>query len=70
MPVEDFKNWRNGEFSRNEVSFFRYNENPYFLIDTQRSKRNTFEFSFTADLEYQFNDNLKATLRPNYQVSQ
>ena len=68
VPIEDFKNWRNGEFSRNEVSFFRYNENPYFLIDTQRSKSNVSEFSFTADIEYQFNDNLKATLRPHYQT--
>src|SRR5699024_5586276 len=38
VPITEMKNWRDGYFTRNEVSFYRFYENPYYLIDTKRDK--------------------------------
>jgi TonB-linked SusC/RagA family outer membrane protein len=69
IPLSTMKNWRDGEFTRNEVSFFRFYENPYFIIDTQRNKSDFTEFTIIADAEYKFNENLTATLRAGYTSS-
>ncbi|AUC86754.1 SusC/RagA family TonB-linked outer membrane protein [Polaribacter sp. ALD11] len=66
IPLSEMKNWRDGEFTRNEVSYFRFYENPYFIIDTQRNYADYTEFTLIADAEYKFTDNLKATLRAGY----
>ncbi|MFL0104499.1 SusC/RagA family TonB-linked outer membrane protein [Tenacibaculum maritimum] len=69
LPLDQMKNWRTGKFTRNEVSFFRFYENPYFIIDTQREKTDNNQFTFTADFSYEINDWISATLRPNYTYS-
>jgi len=69
IPLEDLKNWRDGEFSRNEVSFFRFYENPYFIIDTQRNYSDFTSFNVIADAAYSFTDKLTATLRAGYTSS-
>jgi TonB-linked SusC/RagA family outer membrane protein len=69
LPLDQMKNWRTGKFTRNEVSFFRFYENPYFIIDTQREKTDNNQFTFTADFSYEINDWISAALRPNYTYS-
>lgn len=66
IPLSEMKNWRTGKFTRNEVSFFRFYENPYFIIDTQREYNDVEEFNFVADANYEVNDWIKATLRAGY----
>ena len=66
LPLDQMKNWRDGEFTRNEVSFFRFYENPYFIIDTQRNYTDVTSFTLVADAEYKFNENLTATFRAGY----
>ncbi|WP_298780007.1 SusC/RagA family TonB-linked outer membrane protein [uncultured Polaribacter sp.] len=66
VPISKLKNWKTGEFSRNEVSFFRYTENPYFIIDSQRFDETTYEFALASDLAYEFSDALNATFKANY----
>ncbi len=66
LPLSEMKNWQTGEFTRNEVSFFRFYENPYFIIDTQREKNAERQFNFVADFEYKFNDWITASMRSNY----
>lgn len=66
LPLDQMKNWKDGEFTRNEVSFFRFYENPYFIIDTQRNFTDTMSFTVIADAEYKFNENFTATLRAGY----
>ncbi|MHC9088241.1 SusC/RagA family TonB-linked outer membrane protein [Tenacibaculum sp. IMCC1] len=66
LPLDQMKNWRTGKFTRNEVSYFRFYENPYFIIDTQREKTDINQFNFIADINYEINDWISATVRPNY----
>lgn len=66
VPLAEMKNWRTGEFTRNEVSFFRFYENPYFIIDTQREKTDYFQFNILANAAYEFTDWLEASLRVGY----
>lgn len=66
IPLEDLKDWRTGEFARNEVSFFRFYENPYFIIDTQREKNDYFQFNLLTNLNYEFNDWINATINLGY----
>ena len=51
-----WKNWRTGKFTRNEVSYYRFYENPYFIIDTQREKNDLYEFNILANAKYKFTD--------------
>ncbi|HET8737133.1 MAG TPA: SusC/RagA family TonB-linked outer membrane protein [Pricia sp.] len=66
LPITQYKNWRTGEFTRNEVSFYRFYENPYFIVDTQRAKTDINEFTFIGDAKYEFTDWLSATARVGY----
>ena len=68
IPLNDpeFKNWRTGKFTSNEVSYYRFYENPYFIIDTQREKTDLTEFNVLANAEYQFNDWISASLVAGY----
>ena len=65
-PLSEAKNWRTGEFTRNEVSFFRFYENPYFIIDTQREKTDVFQFNVLANANYAFNDWINASVNVGY----
>jgi len=69
IPITEMKNWRDGKFTRNEVSYFRFYENPYFIIDTQREKTNYNEFTIIGEASYDFSESLKATLRAGYTSS-
>lgn len=62
----DYSNWQTGEFTRNEVSFFRFYENPYFILDTQRDKQDIKEFNFLTNIDYQITDWLKASIVTGY----
>jgi TonB-linked SusC/RagA family outer membrane protein len=66
VPLSLMKNWRTGEFTRNEVSFFRFYENPYFIIDTQREMSDYFQFNVLANADYEFTDWMTASLRVGY----
>ncbi|AEM71660.1 TonB-dependent receptor plug [Allomuricauda ruestringensis DSM 13258] len=66
IPLSEMKNWRTGRFTRNEVSYFRFYENPYFIIDTQREKTDLQEFNLLLNASYQITDWLTATLHTGY----
>jgi len=66
IPLDQMKNWKDGEFTRNEVSYYRFYENPYFIIDTQREKSDYTEFTFISDFSYDFTDWLSASLKVGY----
>ena len=66
LPLDQMKNWRTGEFTRNEVSFFRFYENPYFIIDTQREYSDYSEFNVLANVNYEINDWINASLNVGY----
>lgn len=66
LPIDQLKNWRTGEFTRNEVSYFAFYENPWFILDTQRDKENRTEMTFIGDVKYTFNDWLSALARVGY----
>ncbi|SFS60402.1 SusC/RagA family TonB-linked outer membrane protein [Lutibacter maritimus] len=66
LPLDQMKNWRTGQFTRNEVSFFRFYENPYFIIDTQREYSDYNEFNVLANANYEINDWIEATLNVGY----
>ncbi|MCK0156206.1 SusC/RagA family TonB-linked outer membrane protein [Cellulophaga sp. F20128] len=66
IPLAEMKNWRTGEFTRNEVSYYRFYENPYFIIDTQRENSEYTEFNVLTDVTYHINDWIKATVRSGY----
>jgi TonB-linked SusC/RagA family outer membrane protein len=66
LPLDQMKNWRTGQFTRNEVSFFRFYENPYFIIDTQREFTDYNEFNVLANANYEINDWIEATLNVGY----
>ncbi|WP_300435504.1 SusC/RagA family TonB-linked outer membrane protein [Christiangramia sp.] len=68
VPLTELKDWRTGRFTRNEVSFFRFYENPYFIIDTQRWKYDSSEFIALADINYKFNEWINATIRVGHTV--
>ncbi|WP_339917010.1 SusC/RagA family TonB-linked outer membrane protein [Yeosuana marina] len=66
IPFDQIKNWRTGKFTRNEVSYFRFYENPYFIIDTQREKNDLTEFNVLAFADYKITDWLTASLNIGY----
>ncbi|MFV0248650.1 MAG: SusC/RagA family TonB-linked outer membrane protein, partial [Tenacibaculum sp.] len=66
VPLSKMKNWKTGKFTRNEVSFFRIYENPYFIIDTQREFTEFTEFNFLTNLNYQIASWISAILRVGY----
>jgi len=66
IPLQDLKNWQTGEFARNEVSYYRFYENPYFILDTQRRKDDVNEFTFIANAKYDFTDWLSARINVGY----
>ncbi len=66
IPLSEMSNWRTGEFTRNEVSYYRFYENPYFIIDTQRELRDIFEFNLLSYVKYNFTDWISATVRAGY----
>lgn len=66
VPLSEMRNWQTGEFSRNEVSFYRFYENPWFIIDTQREKTDVFQFNLLTNLNYEINDWINATINLGY----
>ncbi|UOB18471.1 SusC/RagA family TonB-linked outer membrane protein [Abyssalbus ytuae] len=66
IPITEMKNWRTGEFTRNEVSYYRFYENPYFIVDTQREKTDYQEFTIIAHMKYDFTDWLNLNWRGGY----
>ena len=66
IPLADLKDWRSGEFARNEVSYYRFYENPYFILDSQRRKEDVTEFTFIANANYDFTDWLSARVNVGY----
>ena len=66
IPLSEMKNWQTGEFTRNEVSFFRFYENPYFIIDTQREKTDAFQFNLLTNLNYEFTEWMNASINLGY----
>lgn len=66
LPIEELKNWRTGEFTRNETSYFAFYENPYFIVDTQREKTDYNEFNVLSFVNYDITDWLTASLNVGY----
>lgn len=66
IPLTQMKNWRDGYYTRNEVSYYRFYENPYFIVDNNRQMSKFNEFTFIGDMKYDFNDWLSAKLIVGY----
>ncbi len=66
LPMTELKNWRTGKFTRNEVSFFRFYENPYFIVDTQREGEKRTEFTAISFVDLKITDWFTATYRAGY----
>jgi len=66
IPLDQMKNWRTGQFTRNEVSYFRFYENPYFIIDTQREKYDYQEFSVLSNIDYELTDWLSLSINSGF----
>ncbi|QCX40082.1 SusC/RagA family TonB-linked outer membrane protein [Aureibaculum algae] len=66
LPLNEMKNWQTGKFTRNEVSFFRFYENPWFIIDTQREYTDRNEFNIVSFADYDVTDWLTASLTMGY----
>jgi len=66
IPLNEMKNWRTGKFTSNEVSYYRFYENPYFIVDTQREKTDLQEFNLLVNASYQITDWLTAILNTGY----
>ncbi|UFH46738.1 SusC/RagA family TonB-linked outer membrane protein [Flavobacterium galactosidilyticum] len=66
IPLDQMQNWQTGQFTRNEVSFYRFYENPYFIIDTQREKNNYTEFNMLSNIDYKFTDWLTLSVNTGY----
>jgi TonB-linked SusC/RagA family outer membrane protein len=66
IPLDQMKNWRSGQFTRNEVSFYRFYENPYFIVDTQREKNDYTEFNILSNIDYKFTDYLTLSINTGY----
>ena len=66
IPLDQMKNWQSGTFTRNEVSYYRFYENPYFIIDTQREKTNYTEFNMLSNIDYKIADWLTLSLNTGY----
>ncbi len=69
IPITQMKNWRDGYYTRNEVSYYRFYENPYFIVDTQRARSKFNEFTFIGDAKYDFTDWISSVLRVGYTSS-
>ncbi|SMC61678.1 SusC/RagA family TonB-linked outer membrane protein [Cellulophaga tyrosinoxydans] len=66
LPLDQLKNWRTGEFTRNEVSYYRFYENPWFIVDTQREKTDYQEFNLLTTIDYKVNDWLTISNNSGY----
>ncbi|ROI08145.1 SusC/RagA family TonB-linked outer membrane protein [Chryseobacterium sp. H3056] len=66
IPLRQMQNWRDGYYTRNEVSYYRFYENPWFIIDTQRDKSEFNEGTFIGNVKYNFTEWLSASLRAGY----
>jgi len=66
VPFSEVKNYQTGKYARNEASYYRFYENPYFVVDNNRNMTNINEFSFINNFKYQFSDYLNATLNVGY----
>lgn len=66
IPLDQMKNWRTGEFTRNETSWYAFYQNPYWVIDTQRRKSDFNEFNVLAFADYKLTDWLTASLNVGY----
>lgn len=66
IPIDQMKNWRDGYYTRNEVSYYRFYENPYFIVDTQRFNGKFNDFLFVGNAKYQFTDWFSAMFRAGY----
>lgn len=66
IPLNQMKNWQTGTFTRNEVSYYRFYENPYFIVDTQREKTNYTEFNMLSNIDYEIADWLTLSLNTGY----
>lgn len=66
IPITEMQNWRTGKYTRNEVSYYRFYENPYFILDTQRNYTDVNEFTFLGNAKYEFTDWLNATVNAGY----
>tara|TARA_R110002051_G_scaffold320565_1_gene406123 strand:- start:4057 stop:7140 length:3084 start_codon:yes stop_codon:yes gene_type:complete len=66
LPLDQLKNWRTGEFTRNEVSYYRFYENPWFIVDTQREKTDYQEFNLLTNIDYKINEWLTVSNNSGY----
>jgi len=66
IPLDQMKNWQSGTFTRNEVSYYRFYENPYFIVDTQRERTNYAEFNILSNIDYKVADWFTISLNTGY----
>ena len=63
IPLTDFKDWRNNPYATADGYFNWYGENPYMLIDIDRTKGRRNDLIASTDLTYKFTNNLSFTYR-------
>jgi TonB-linked SusC/RagA family outer membrane protein len=66
IPLKDFKNWQTGTYTSNEVSYYAFYENPYFIVDTQRETSNYTEMNALSNIDYKVADWLTISLQTGY----
>lgn len=69
IPLDQVKNWQTGTYTRNEVSYYAFYENPYFIIDTQREKTDYNEMNALSNIDYKVADWFTISLITGYTTS-
>jgi TonB-linked SusC/RagA family outer membrane protein len=67
VPFDTYRNYKDGpKFLQNEASYFRFYENPYFVVDNNRRMSDRNKFTFINRFNYEFTDYLSASLNVGY----
>lgn len=63
IPISQYKNWKSDYFANPNGYYNDYYDNPYYIIDTYRSRGTSDDVFGSAQLDYKFNNWLTATYR-------
>ncbi len=63
VPLTSFKDWRNNPYATPDGYYNFFGENPYMLIDIDRTKGRRDDVIASTDLTYKLNNNLTLTYR-------
>jgi TonB-linked SusC/RagA family outer membrane protein len=69
VPISEFKDWRNDQFSTPDGYYNRFGFNPYMLIDIDRAKGRSDDLVATLEASYKIMEGLNFTYRLGTNVS-